>query len=217
MIYSIRYRLQNTTKKEMKSIYARLQSHGHRVEVRMKHQVRLENWNADDKKVRLKSGIRKKAEKINKDLRDFATFFEEECLRAQNEKIVVTKEWLKDLVTIFYEQPTTDPDKDIRFCFIPFVELFIEESETTPRIDTGELLSKRTIQDYQGTLKKLMHFQKVIWKRPLKHSDITLKFHGKFIKFCREYYAIRNRTIGCLLYTSPSPRDLSTSRMPSSA
>ena len=25
------------------------------------------------------------------------------------------------------------------------------------------------------------------------------------------------RTIGCLLYTSPSPRDLSTSRMPSSA
>ena len=25
------------------------------------------------------------------------------------------------------------------------------------------------------------------------------------------------RSIGCLLYTSPSPRDLSTSRMPSSA
>ena len=29
---------------------------------------------------------------------------------------------------------------------------------------------------------------------------------------------VRNdQTIGCLLYTSPSPRDLSTSRMPSSA
>ena len=26
-----------------------------------------------------------------------------------------------------------------------------------------------------------------------------------------------NRSLGCLLYTSPSPRDLSTSRMPSSA
>ena len=26
-----------------------------------------------------------------------------------------------------------------------------------------------------------------------------------------------NKLIGCLLYTSPSPRDLSTSRMPSSA
>ena len=26
-----------------------------------------------------------------------------------------------------------------------------------------------------------------------------------------------NKTGGCLLYTSPSPRDLSTSRMPSSA
>ena len=27
----------------------------------------------------------------------------------------------------------------------------------------------------------------------------------------------KNKVIGCLLYTSPSPRDLSTSRMPSSA
>ena len=30
-------------------------------------------------------------------------------------------------------------------------------------------------------------------------------------------YADTERIIGCLLYTSPSPRDLSTSRMPSSA
>ena len=29
--------------------------------------------------------------------------------------------------------------------------------------------------------------------------------------------AVRNNGGGCLLYTSPSPRDLSTSRMPSSA
>ena len=28
---------------------------------------------------------------------------------------------------------------------------------------------------------------------------------------------IRSKVLGCLLYTSPSPRDLSTSRMPSSA
>ena len=29
--------------------------------------------------------------------------------------------------------------------------------------------------------------------------------------------AVRSHSMGCLLYTSPSPRDLSTSRMPSSA
>jgi len=32
-----------------------------------------------------------------------------------------------------------------------------------------------------------------------------------------EEYALRLLQAGCLLYTSPSPRDLSTSRMPSSA
>ena len=31
------------------------------------------------------------------------------------------------------------------------------------------------------------------------------------------YFNVRTRTWDCLLYTSPSPRDLSTSRMPSSA
>ena len=41
-----------------------------------------------------------------------------------------------------------------------------------------------------------------------------------FVRDCREFYKkydeVENFKI-CLLYTSPSPRDLSTSRMPSSA
>ena len=35
--------------------------------------------------------------------------------------------------------------------------------------------------------------------------------------FCRDDVIVMERMKGCLLYTSPSPRDLSTSRMPSSA
>ena len=35
--------------------------------------------------------------------------------------------------------------------------------------------------------------------------------------FQQVYEVMRRRGIPCLLYTSPSPRDLSTSRMPSSA
>ena len=33
----------------------------------------------------------------------------------------------------------------------------------------------------------------------------------------KNYQSIKHHLYGCLLYTSPSPRDLSTSRMPSSA
>ena len=40
----------------------------------------------------------------------------------------------------------------------------------------------------------------------------TIPF-GEVVDGMKKYYEV----MGCLLYTSPSPRDLSTSRMPSSA
>ena len=48
--------------------------------------------------------------------------------------------------------------------------------------------------------------------------DLDIILHtsaGRYI--CGEETALLNALEGCLLYTSPSPRDLSTSRMPSSA
>ena len=41
--------------------------------------------------------------------------------------------------------------------------------------------------------------------------------YGKIYEMLEEDLNIFGVIIGCLLYTSPSPRDLSTSRMPSSA
>ena len=40
---------------------------------------------------------------------------------------------------------------------------------------------------------------------------------GGNLGVCRHCVGKKEETGGCLLYTSPSPRDLSTSRMPSSA
>ena len=46
-----------------------------------------------------------------------------------------------------------------------------------------------------------------------KHKHFTMAF-----SLCGRYQRFKlSHTEGCLLYTSPSPRDLSTSRMPSSA
>ena len=48
------------------------------------------------------------------------------------------------------------------------------------------------------------------------HPDVHKMAEGEIIDiFWNEFKAFQNKT--CLLYTSPSPRDLSTSRMPSSA
>ena len=55
--------------------------------------------------------------------------------------------------------------------------------------------------------------------RALKAADLveTLSGKGPFTVFAPTNEAFAALPKGCLLYTSPSPRDLSTSRMPSSA
>ena len=45
---------------------------------------------------------------------------------------------------------------------------------------------------------------------PIIHSSVQVEYAGMVIH-------VDPWSVGCLLYTSPSPRDLSTSRMPSSA
>ena len=57
--------------------------------------------------------------------------------------------------------------------------------------------------------------------RPVRKFDPTIEF-GQMFHLCEELYKGGKdwrEPLGsyCLLYTSPSPRDLSTSRMPSSA
>ena len=48
-------------------------------------------------------------------------------------------------------------------------------------------------------------------------SEEDCKAYGRTADHPANQAEIANRIYGCLLYTSPSPRDLSTSRMPSSA
>ena len=61
-----------------------------------------------------------------------------------------------------------------------------------------------------------------------EHPELVKQYLGSVVPIQDNYYAALNAAVfsdgsfvyipkGCLLYTSPSPRDLSTSRMPSSA
>ena len=53
-----------------------------------------------------------------------------------------------------------------------------------------------------------------------EHVDLTLGNFPEKKRSCTQYYIVVFTSLlytTCLLYTSPSPRDLSTSRMPSSA
>ena len=48
-------------------------------------------------------------------------------------------------------------------------------------------------------------------------STGSISLHGEFISTPKHTKAPEDRAVGCLLYTSPSPRDQRGSRMPSSA
>ena len=49
-------------------------------------------------------------------------------------------------------------------------------------------------------------------------DEVRLQWQGLgYYSRARRLHEAAQRLVGCLLYTSPSPRDLSTSRMPSSA
>ena len=50
-----------------------------------------------------------------------------------------------------------------------------------------------------------------------KASQLALSYKHQVIDIEHVLYVLLNDSSGCLLYTSPSPRDVEESRMPSSA
>ena len=52
---------------------------------------------------------------------------------------------------------------------------------------------------------------------PRRVTGTSAKMHRKLVRAIKQARNIALMPYSCLLYTSPSPRDLSTSRMPSSA
>ena len=72
----------------------------------------------------------------------------------------------------------------------------------------GQIIARcQTIQDIQ-VLKKMG--RPIVEVKEMKNEEsVVCSLTGSPSDFNMDYY--------CLLYTSPSPRDLSTSRMPSSA
>ena len=71
----------------------------------------------------------------------------------------------------------------------------------------------------ENKLKKSIQFANFKTPTPIQSQSIPISLTGKDILGTAQTGTGKTLafTIPCLLYTSPSPRDLSTSRMPSSA
>ena len=127
---------------------------------------------------------------------------------------------------------------------IPVIEVTLGLPKFRKRYGNGELIVAATKQVFSNTSKVMFRECEVVQRRGLTTSNLGMG-HKKLIqnlsnrfyqdKICNQERLIQayefisknkaSNTKGvdsetlysCLLYTSPSPRDLSTSRMPSSA
>ena len=82
---------------------------------------------------------------------------------------------------------------------------------TTVSIQQGDLSKK---EEYNGTLRQT---DSKILKTPIAGVVTYLPEEGTVVDYGEILFAVDNKPIICLLYTSPSPRDVEESRMPSSA
>ena len=79
----------------------------------------------------------------------------------------------------------------------PVIEINVDEDQVDDRVD--EALDYYADYHFDA-------FEHTYYKHQVTATDITNK-----------YITLPDNIIGCLLYTSPSPRDATLSRMPSSA
>ena len=82
----------------------------------------------------------------------------------------------------------------------------------------GSPLVTGRLADLQGTWTRNCYSAKsVLINNDQYHVIETYRISGSNISTSKTYYATNDINCNCLLYTSPSPRDRTRSRMPSSA
>ena len=100
----------------------------------------------------------------------------------------------------------------------------VDPLESNSRILSPEIVGNEHYQvarQVQSILQRYVELQDIIaimGMDELSDEDkLTVSRARKIQRFLSQPFSVAEQFTGCLLYTSPSPRDLSTSRMPSSA
>ena len=107
--------------------------------------------------------------------------------------------------------PTSEIEQERKVAIFDLLEkntFELPEKVTNDRI-TGPFNLNLAIKD-----------KRLVFDLSVAAGDKVAEFHlslSPFKQVVKDYWSICESYYDCLLYTSPSPRDLSTSRMPSSA
>jgi site-specific recombinase XerD len=82
----------------------------------------------------------------------------------------------------YLDERNNPKESDLKKYLIAYIESFISNAPQRKN-ETGVLISYRTIQKYNTTLKHLKEFQESMYKRDLEFKDIDISFYDRFTSY----------------------------------
>lgn len=155
-----------------------------------KIKVLFDSWDNNKQKLKQRASTINK-DLINSQLKELEkVIFDKWTLDTLN-KSNITKDWLKDVINVFFGRAKSD--ELYKIYFVDWVEKFIDDSPK--RLYKGSPIAERTIKHYKTTLYKIQGFESHN-KVKLRFENIDLKFYRDFIDYCRTVEKLGNNTIG---------------------
>lgn len=152
--------------------------------------VQRNDWNANKQQLKQRATTTN-TDLINSKLKELELTILDKWTADNINRKNISKNWLKDVVNIFFGR--SNDDELYKIYFVDWVQKFIDES--TKRLTKGKPITHRTKQRYKTTLNKLIDYEKHT-KTKLRFESIDLEFYRGFIDFCRNTHNLNNNSIG---------------------
>lgn len=167
--------------------------HGKLIDCNARTNILIDPKNWSNKMQNLKPSVDKKlkkhySEKIENLRNEIILKFNEDFSNGIN----IDSKWLNATVEQFYSRPTSE--NDYSKIFTSFIDKFITESKTRMNAKTGNPISKKTIQKYNTTLKRIKEFED-IENQKIKLIDVNLSFHKKITTYLKVEHNYSNTLI----------------------
>lgn len=195
---TIRFRINEDSKSNPTKIYVRFRGDNFDCETPTEIHVYKNDWSATKQKLKATANLDTNRIKINSQLEDLKKRINDQFNEDYTNGLKVDTNWLKQIINNFHNQPLESlPQKDINL-LVEYAKVYIENLKHKRNKRTGQPLKKRTIQDYENSVEKIIQFEEYK-KSNTKLDSVNLKYHRDFIQYLRSVDLLGENTIGGII------------------
>ncbi len=195
---TIRYRINENSKSNPTKIYVRFRGENFDCEAPTDILVYKKDWSISKQKLKATSNLDTQRIKINNQLDDLKKQINDSFNDDYTNGVKIDTNWLKEIINNFHNQPTESKNQRNVNLLRDYAKIYIENLQHKRNKRTGQSLKKRTIQDYQNSVEKIIQFEKHK-KVNSKLDAINLKYHRDFINYLRSIDLLGENTIGGII------------------